>query len=529
LAVAVASIGLWKTCFDTGTFRAHLGRAVGVGLAAFCGFLPYAAYRYLTAYQASDLHLQIQGAVFITDGLFVADPMGVKRYIGMIGLASAVSIVPLWSYRRQNKGLGYLIASLLTVLLIVFNPLALPIVYKVITYLSYRLVWICPFYMLAAYFFVNCFTSDRPGAPRRRFRSVACVLLVLAIVADLAPALRRNTFSAETIAAERRGSHLQWEDGLARLRTLIPERSVIASDPLTSYTITAFTSHYVVTPLGQHAPPNDLLVRSRILASRDILSPFTSASEKSDLIAKHGVTHVVVNGRLHGPFTFGYWMTSDASVPLVRKRLLELPRLFEKISDVDGFLIFRCTGEQPIHADPARIPVLRLQLPPEARAVGETAGVAFLEAVQFDETRVLEAGDTLDVTLWWSRRQPLPVDKYVVTLRFDLKDAELPLGGRPFPKLSRKYKELLEGTRYRFRTDHKILDGFFAPDAWPDDHYVMDMTTVRIPSAAAGGRYTVRAILLTRFTVPNVHLRDLFFDDDKYHGVEIGEITVRRP
>ena len=526
VAAAVLSIGLWKTCFPACSFRDHFLRFFYVGAAAFLGLLPYAVYRYLTAYRASDLHQQIQGVVFLGNGLFVVDPAQIYASAGPLGIASVFCLFPLWKQRRENPGLGYLIASTLTVLVTVFNPVLSPILYKVITYLVFRLVWICPFYVLAAYGLVALLSPGPKPSPRRVLNGVVLAVLVAAVAAALLPVFRNNTFSPGTLEKERRASHLQWEDGLEELRTALPRGSVIASDPVTSYTISAFTSDYVVSTFDQHAPPNDLLVRERTITSRDILSPYNPAADKARLIKKWGVTHVVVNGRLRGGITIDYWMTNARSIPLIRKRLLDLPEMFETVWDQGNFLILRCTGANPSDAPPARIPALTPELPLDVRRVGETAGVAHLDAVRLDEARTYQKGDTLRMTLYWSRREPLRLNKYVVTIRLDRADNAARFGGAMFPKLARKLKEREAGERFRFRTDYKILNGFFDPDVWPEHFYVKDEASITIPRDAAPGKYTVRAILLTRSTMPNVRLRDLFFDDDKYQGVEIGEVTI---
>lgn len=526
VAAAVLSIGFWKTCFPACSYRDHFLRFFYVGAAAFLGMLPYAVYRYFTAYQANELHQQIQGVVFLGKSLFVVDPTQIYASTGLIGVASVFCVLPLWKRRRDNPGLGYLIASTLTIIVTVFNPVFSPVLYKVITYLVFRLVFIWPFYMLAAYALVVLLSPAPQPRPQRVLDWVVLAVLLAAVLAVLLPVFKNNAFSPATLEKERRVSHLQWEDGLERLRTMLPPRSVIASDPVTSYTIDAFTSHYVLSTFDQHAPPNDLLVRERTIASRDILSPYNSAEDKARLIDKWGVTHVVVNGRLRGGITIDYWMTNEQSAPLIRRRLLAMPELFETVWDQGGFLILRCTGAEPTVAIPASVPVLVRELPPDVRLVGKPAGVVWLDAARLDESRPYEKGDTLRLSLYWSRREPLPLAKYAVTIRLDRTDNEERFGGAVFPKLARKLKERRTGELYRFRSDYKILNGFFDPDLWPEGCYVNDNASLKIPRNAAPGKYTVRATLLTAATIPNERLKDFFYDDDKYHGVEIGEVTI---
>jgi hypothetical protein len=528
IGFVAGTILLWKTCFNTGSWREHLVRSSSLGLAAFMGMLPYAAFRYLTAFQsggASDLHRQIQGAMFVSDRLFIANPLTAWQGAGLFGLAAAMAVIPLWPRRREYPALGYLIASMLTVVLIQFNPLFMPLFYSAITYLVYRLGIICPYYVLAAYFVVTAVRGAATGSPP--LRRVVLAVTAIAVVAGLSPALTRNAFSPATIAAERETGYPRWKDGLSKLGEL-PGRAVIASDPVTSYMISAFTPHFVVCTFDQHAPPSDLLSRERSIAARDILSPFTSSSDKGHQIAKHQVTHVVVNENLDVTDRSDFWTVGKESAPLVRGRLGALNDMFIEEGAVGGLRLYRAAGNAPRHVAAVQNPLLRRRVPPDAVKVGETAGLARLEAARIAAPDTVRGGDEIEVTLYWLRQEELPLDKYVVTIRFDRTDVELPFGGKPFPKIARKLKERVNGERYRFRHDHQIMDGFVSPDTWPPGVFVVDRTVVRIPAYAAAGRYEVRARLITGSTAPNYRIRDFLYDDDIYQGVVIGEITTGR-
>ena len=115
---------------------------------------------------------------------------------------------------------------------------------------------------------------------------------------------------------------------------------------------------------------------------------------------------------------------------------------------------------------------------------------------------------------------------YVVTIRIDHAAPNLPLGGKPWPKIARKTKEAMTGTRYRFRADHKIRNGFLSPDTWNDHDMVLDRTALRLPQNMVPGRYNVFVKFILEANKPNVHVRDLFYDDDSYQGVRVGGITI---
>jgi hypothetical protein len=115
-----------------------------------------------------------------------------------------------------------------------------------------------------------------------------------------------------------------------------------------------------------------------------------------------------------------------------------------------------------------------------------------------------------------------------VSIRFDRKVLSLPFEGRPFPKLTRKVMEKIRHERYRYRADHMIFGGLFGPDAWAMEDIVEDNVHVSLPTDLAPGRYRVEAKMLRIANQPNHELRDYFYDDDVYQGVQVGEITIEK-
>jgi hypothetical protein len=158
--------------------------------------------------------------------------------------------------------------------------------------------------------------------------------------------------------------------------------------------------------------------------------------------------------------------------------------------------------------------------------VGRLAGEAVLEGVILSDS-TLSPGGTTDVGLAWSGRGDYHFGNYVVALRFDHTDPDPPLGGKPFPKVARKFKEKTTGRLYRFSDFHKVRNGFLSPDSWPAGEIVLDEARVHVPSRAAPGEYVVSAKLMTLEHHPTYRLRDLFFDDDVYAGIPVGRVTIR--
>jgi hypothetical protein len=525
VGLAGITILIWKVCFPQNNGRRHIQRILQLGVVVVLAMLPYGLFRYLTAFpEANELHREVQGVVFFTRSLYIADPIQVYKWFGPVGLVSLLAIAPLWRSRKDHPILGFSFAAALTVVLVMFNPVLLPPIRNTMTYLIARLNNLCPFYFIAAYFLLSI-----PGlTAERRFRwptYAIAVLAVAAVVVTLKPVFGKNTFSPAVIEEERSNSYLLWKDDLAALPHDGEDRWVVASDPLTAYSITAFTPHRVVCTFDQHAPPNDVRLEERMRAARDILSPYTSAERAAALIDEHGATHVVLNNRFPPGLRLEYWaMTTDVFAP-IRAKFENRPDLYEKTMDGDDFVVFRWTGRRGAGGEVFNRPFIVDSLPGEFEPVGQPAGIATLEGIKIDQAE-LAPGDPLEIELVWSGSGDYPFRNYVVAVRFDHTDPDLFLNGRPFPKIARKIKEKTTGRLYRFSEYHKIRNGFLSPDTWAPGDFVIDEATLRVPSNAAPGEYDVYVKLLAIKHQPTHWLRDYFFDDDSYQGIRAAQITV---
>jgi hypothetical protein len=523
-AVAVAAV--WKVCFPAASSREHL-RGVFISAAAFvAGILPYALYRYLTAYGTpNELHDHIQGVVYIGGGLFIANPMVLFSWFGLLGITTFIIALAMWRHRQEHTGLGYLIAAGFTIPLVLLNPFLLPLLHAVLTYLVFRLPQLFPFYMLAAYYVVH-FIDGNGGVRRRTPLAWALLIgLFLAAAMDLLPVFQKSPLSPAGLRAEKRNCYLGWNDGLTYLRDNVPEGTVIVSDPLTSYSISAFTPHYVTCTLDQHAPPGDQLVGERLRMTREILTPFTPVSTSLALMESMDADYIVLNSRLSKGDLLQYWGMHPDMYFSIRDKFIAHGDLFRPRFHQDGFLVLEWNGKKPEDVEIAANPYFLQAIPLGFSPIGLQAGEAELEAYYLDNTHAGK-GTKLEISFVWSGNQGYRLRNYVVEVRFNHNDSDLPFGGKPFPKLARKIKEVIKGERYRFRESHKILGGFLSPDVWPDNTFILDHTAISIPPDIASGQYTISVKLHISAKMPNYHIRDFFFDDDIYQGIPIDSVMI---
>ena len=97
----------------------------------------------------------------------------------------------------------------------------------------------------------------------------------------------------------------------------------------------------------------------------------------------------------------------------------------------------------------------------------------------------------------------------------------------PGEKYIRRFKERLGGGSLRFRVDHPVFGGMYAPDIWPIGGQVVEELTVELPRHLRTGTYSVRLKLVERTLIPNNGIRDFLFDEDGFSGTVCGSLEVR--
>ena len=114
-----------------------------------------------------------------------------------------------------------------------------------------------PSMLVAAYLIRSILLGPRKdGLSRTRIVIGSMIVLIL-----LVPGLVLNITDFAHAGRGRRSSEkkscLDLADLYSFVNSSIPAGSVIASDPITSYALLAFTDQYVVCTYDQHSTPND--------------------------------------------------------------------------------------------------------------------------------------------------------------------------------------------------------------------------------------------------------------------------------
>ncbi|UCF79344.1 MAG: hypothetical protein JSW03_03600 [Candidatus Eiseniibacteriota bacterium] len=513
--------------------------------------LPLLLYRFLTSYSTANPYaVEEQGILFLGNSLYILNPL--KAY-GWLGLAGAVSILllPYFILRagRQDSH-AFITAATAGPLLLIFNPVLLPLASKVLNYLAWRLMWAVPYALSLGIFLAEFRTNFRLQSARVRVVSMACLLLIawaLVGVTTSRVAFYRHALARRDATFTENMAVISNE--LSRLDRELKGRRVLLSDPVTAYAIPAFTRHFVTAIPVAHSAPGDSFPVSRVRDALDVLNPSVSIARTREVLRQYRVEFVVVNtGFLEKLYAFEYQID-----PLFQIQALE------KISSTPVFEHFFSEGELHVFSvvGPHQVPLAQSQSPlpgseplppegasrlpdsetpsalvhlepePEQAAVGSFAESFSLESVRIDPV-VVSPGDSVRISSLWKCLRPLPrEDVFRLFVRFE---TDFPRGTFFHERFGKIYRKLLEGrlgTRFRFRVD---LDphSFDRPlHLWQSGEFVRQEITVAVPEDVSGGTYVVEMSLRRISPATNFRLSDFLQDRDYYSGVEVGRVEVR--
>ncbi len=503
-------------------------------------------WRYLFTYETlNPIHTHPHGILSFTENLYILMPDHWKRFPSVAGFGGVFLSLFLWRRAREDDAVLYMAALSLAPVLIVFNPLLVPLLEPYLGYLVARFVWAIPFLMVFAHM------ARRMGENLLELHSarrvVTSLLFYVFMVVLLFPRLEGFAHSYARANLERREdrSSLAWKPLLEKLEDTVTGPAVVLSDPVTGYSIPAFTSLYTVSVLHQHGSPSDSLALERLAACRDVLSPYRGAGEKARLCHRFDVDYVLVNGDLPAPVHHFFCNASPRLAEIAFASLAGEPNLFELVWE-DGqrnrSALFRVRRENVdalsgiVRAGQARVSgrtsqeltrsILVRNLPEDVIPVpSDTLAGIVLTAVDLDTTLV-HRGDSVGVTLYWRRVGEPPQFPVNVHLRMDTPTPRGPLWSVSFSKLHRRWQEKRLDMTFRYRQIHRPLDGLLGIEHWPTDWFVVDHLQLEVPEYSAPGEYAFKVMWQERPFLINWPVTYYFDDRDIYDGETVGYLEV---
>ncbi len=554
LGVSLAGVCLYVTLMRGGfSWRGAFWRSVPFQLAGMA--IPL-AIRAPGAFAASNsIHTHLQGMLVFSSHLAIVDPAELVTRYGLVFFFAllAAPLFPLVAGRAERRGLVFML--FLVPVVLVFDPLIASALERRIGYLHYRILDAAPLVVMLAITVGGLVErlvkggagagEDGPGARPilsargAANRVMATVFLALFIAFPLRTTASNVAGSARRLMEKPSSVSPPYASLFSALDGKIPDHSVIASDPATSYILSAYTTQFVTVVLDQHCSPADTSAIERLREARNLLSPSIPLSASKAWLERTGVDYVLVNA--NPPETADFFNSFLPGEALrTREKLSSCPSLFTSVLDRDGFCLFKLRRDLPGALEEDACAVARAAAVPCPASGGSSdnegiddgegtdvgAGIALVNLTV--DNYMLRSGDTLAGHFCWKamRRADfgLPLD---VIVRID---AAFPKGALYRDWYGKQYRRIIErraGAYYRFTWRTRLMSGPAYPDMWEDGRAARQDFALPLPASIAPGPYEVRVKVIRAAYLENRSVADYLSNDDSLQGVPVGMIYLR--
>ena len=498
----------------------------------------------LSGPEFSEIHIHRQGIMTLGDMFVTVDPVEILKTNG-IAFFFALALSPLLFFMFSDRGTGRLAGTLfLFPALLGFNPLIGRVMESFFGYLYYRILSAAPLMCAMAVFTAGTalvLFRGRSGRSARiqpsPWRSAlkrlfAAAILALIIAVPVRFSIRGFIPAVTAMAGPARASGEDSSVFLSELLEGIPARSVIASDPATSYLISACTDHFVTVTLGQHGAPSDALAMERLVETRNLFSPVVQIAESLRWLRTTDATYIVADTRGGREHDF-YGVVPAANIPYFMEKFRSCDKVVQEIASNGGFVLFgvrqdaatlsmveRCRYRDagPVQCDDMGSPGINLNF--------EAGGKIELVDFSIHEDHPV-AGDSLEGSFCWrvpeGRRFGLPLEW---TVRLDTEYPKSFFFGKWYSKQYRRVVERRNGVFYRWTTRGRIMSGTAFPDQWPVNTVVRQDFAIKLPDNLAPGEYSIHVTVRDVPYIDNRTIYDYLRNEDSFSGLHVADIVI---
>ncbi|HEY5132962.1 MAG TPA: hypothetical protein VII85_04685, partial [Candidatus Krumholzibacteriaceae bacterium] len=334
-------------------WRAAFWRSVPLQLAGIA--VPLAIRASAAVAPANVIHTHLQGMLIFGRNLAVVDPAEIATRYGLV-FFYAVGLAPFFflaARRSERRGLVFIL--FIVPLVIVLDPLIAAVLEGRIGYLHYRILDAAPILVMLALVVAGLFeilffggTSNRGAAGAPRFRGpargvlnriLAAGCIAVFILYPIRLSVPRLENSARALLTRRTEPTREYAALFDALGKRIPGHSVIASDPVTSYMLSAYTDHFVTVTLDQHGSPADTGAMDRLREARNLMSPACALAASAPWLKQERVDYVLLNmdPPAQGDFFNSLaWGASGAAY----EKLRACPSVLTEVLAVGSFRLF---------------------------------------------------------------------------------------------------------------------------------------------------------------------------------------------
>jgi hypothetical protein len=505
-------------------FTVGLVTAVCAGLAV--------VWKMATSYDEGNiLHTHPQRLLYfvdIGDRFFIPSPAEIIRKNGLLFFAGFLFVPFLPLLKRHRRHALMCLALSVPAVVTSLNPLVCPFLYGKVHYLVHRFVLNIPSFIVTSLVIGTVISWGRAGNIWRKVVAVVALLLWARLFLIAADGWFRDARSVEfdsgspALSAEVAGV-------VQFINEKTPDGSVVLSDAVTSYMLSAFSHAKVVTVPGQHESPNDRYPVERLSAVQTAMSPYTSQIKTLAVIEKFGVDYVLINGAFDAPYHDFLADWDPGFKTILEAKFGTFKGVFKRVYQTDEILVYKVEGTsfERISWDPVvpffEKPPLELQ-----SCEGPGGGPVRVTGMRIEPREVLPGEEILATVAYRRVRGARPSFPVVLRLRFEDKNYFEKARDYPGDKYVRRYRERRDGVFRRFRIDHRPFDGYFPPGDWRENVDCFEQFKIRLPVGLGETDYEVQWQLVEEPLLPNFSIRDFLFNDDSYVGTPCTDIEVRR-
>ncbi len=463
---------------------------------------------------------------------YIADPLYVLEQIGRPGILAFLITPFLYRYSTKNDRILFLFSNMVIAPLIIFNPLVVPPLGEFITTgLVRRIIRVAPYIAVLAFFIYRSAGSLIAGGSwKQRLKGIPLLAILIPV---LFPYFIYNYhyYRPAVLRGEPGKTPLRWRDTLDFLEEKIDKPSVILSDPWTSYSIPAFTRHYVTAvPVG-HSSPRDAQNIAKIREVMKALNPHTDMKNTLPILNRRKVDYILLNHTFEHSLHKYNWSVNPSLFDRTRRKFERYPEMFRLIHREDETFLYKYNPRP-------EIPESLLTLAPENPFVitGQPSPQDTVNAIFEEKFRLLGVtvesdtvhfGDSLNIKCYWRKISTVDQSKhYKVITRFDTGYPKNFLYSRHWSKIYRKLVEKSEEKRYRFRSDHNPANDIYPSYLWKRGETILDQYRVEIPSDISPGIYRVKIKFLGLPFGPVYRFSDFISDQDIYDGAKVDSLVI---
>ncbi|MDD4857049.1 MAG: hypothetical protein PHD74_02975 [Candidatus Krumholzibacteria bacterium] len=560
LGVTMLGVFFYVTFLPDGAvWRGAFWRSV---LAQFAGVAPPMLARAGGfASPATEIHTHMQGMVVFGRRLAVVDPAELAAKYGLVFFFAMIMAPFFLAVTRRGNRRSLVFILYVVPVILVLDPLIAAFMERRIGYLHYRILDAAPLFVFLALvigglceMIVFARAGGASGAGERlslisvrgmasrAFAVLGIAIFVLYPFRSIVPQLKET---ARNLSEKRRGKPPEYAALFKALGERIPRHSVIVSDPLTSYLVSAYTDHFVAVILDQHCSPFDTSAVDRLREARNLLSPARALEASAPWLMREHADYVLLNMDLPAGADFFNSVLPEAAGKAYEK-LLACPSMLSEELAIGGFHLFSVRNNM---IDSSRVSscveTLATSLPcvgyggREERS-GEWGGDASIAGSGTDvgcgielmtvtiDNSMVQPGDTLMGHFCWRAGREVPFGFPVeAVIRLDGQFPEGKLYREWYGKQYRRFIERRNGCFYRLTWRLRLMSGLSYPDMWAVGDAVRQDFSLPLDRSIAPGGYEVRIKVIRIPYLPVRLPSDYLRNDDSLQGVPVGMIYVQ--